>query len=215
MTYDYKIKELLEELNDEDRKAILNKQYGVGGVHWCCGAGRYNGVYDVDARSFYPHILLNYDLLPKWIDGKRYNELLTRRLAGDNDSRLKMALNVPTGQLRMASATPEDKERGLAMCMIGQALILTLKEKLVAAGCKIIQINTDGIMCLGGPFRWTVPDAVKEFQYYSGIPFKIKHITQLVQADVNNYYAVFRDGTVVYKGAKFKAPGAKLLLDNG
>ena len=214
MTYDYKIIELLEELNDEDRRAILNKQYGVGGVHWCCGAGRYNNVFDVDARSFYPHILLNYDLLPKWIDKKRYSELLARRLAGNNDSRLKMALNVPTGQLRMASATPDDKERGLAMCMIGQALILTLKERLVDAGCEIIQINTDGIMCLGGPTCWTVPDTVEGFRYYSGIPFKIKHITQLVQADVNNYYAVFRDGTVVCKGAKFKAPGAKLLLDN-
>lgn len=212
MTYDYKIKELLEKLNDEDRKAILNKQYGVGGVHWCCGAGRFKDVLDIDARSFYPHILLNYDLLPEWINKDKYAELLANRIAGDNSEKLKMALNVPTGQLRMKSASPEDKERGLAMCLIGQALILTLKHRLEQVGCRIIQINTDGIMCTGdSTIAW---DTTRSFQRQVGIPFRIEYMKSLVQADVNNYYAVLENGVVICKGAKFKNPDCKFLLDS-
>lgn len=212
MKYDKGIEDVLSWCAPEDRMAVLSRKYGVGGVHWCCGAGRFKDVLDIDARSFYPHILLNYDLLPEWINKDKYAELLANRIAGDNSEKLKMALNVPTGQLRMKSASPEDKERGLAMCLIGQGLILALKYQLEQAGCRIIQINTDGIMCTGdSTIAW---DTTRSFQRQVDIPFRTEYMKSLVQADVNNYYAVLENGVVICKGAKFKNPDCKFLLDS-
>ena len=39
---------------------------------------------------------------------------------------------------------------------------------------------------------------------FANIPLKIKDIETLEQADVNNYRAMFYDGTIKTKGVKFK-----------
>lgn len=184
------------------RQAILDHRFGVGGLHWCCGPGTFKDVIDIDAISFYPHIIVNWHLTPDWIKEDGYRELISKRILGNADPKLKMALNMVTGKLRMKDASVEDKDKGLAMCILGQILITILKEKLVDAGANIIQINTDGIMIQAhgdGYFK-----ATKEWIDFANIPLKIKDIETLEQADVNNYRAVFCDGTIKTKGVKFK-----------
>ena len=210
MTYDSVINELMQFVkSDVRKKEIKARKYGEGGLHYCCGRGLYHNVICVDAKSFYPHILLNWDLLPEWIDKTRYKQLLEKKLKGDKDERLKAALNIPTGKLRASTASAEDKEKGLAMCIIGQILISALQEMIESVGYKTIQVNTDGIMvsktvghagCMPASFM----DMIAEWTRLFDIPLSIKEITHLVQEDVNNYKAVYTDGTVVLKGAKFK-----------
>ena len=204
MTFDSLIREMLRFVDDENSKRdILSHKYGVGGIHWCCGPGIYRNVVDIDAKSFYPHILLNWHLLPDWIDEYKYKELLDKRMAGNKDERLKMALNVPTGKLRTQASSPLDKERGLAMCMMGQILITILREKLERQNYKTIQVNTDGIMVARNQRNTGLMDAVREWQMISNIPVSIKDIELLEQKDVNNYKAVYVDGSVKLKGAKY------------
>lgn len=209
MTYDSVIRELLKYVKSEKRQAeILARKYGEGGLHYCCGAGLYHDVVCVDARSFYPHILLNWNLLPEWVDAVQYKKALQERMNGNKDEQLKMALNVPTGKLRMADASAEDKERGLAMCLIGQVLISALQDMLEGLGYKTIQINTDGIMVyqrFGGAYRpQGFQDTIDEWTRLFDIPLSVKDIKHLEQADVNNYKAVYPDGTIILKGAKYK-----------
>lgn len=210
MTYDGVIRELMRFVNSEERKSgILARRYGEGGLHYCCGAGLFHNVLCVDARSFYPHILTNWNLLPEWVDAVKYKDALTERMKGNDDDRLKMALNVPTGKLRMPSSSAEDKERGLAMCLIGQVLITALQEMLEGAGYKTIQVNTDGVMVyhpsIKSHYETTAfKDALAEWQRLFDIPLSVKFIAHLEQADVNNYKAVYPDGTITMKGAKFK-----------
>lgn len=202
MTFDGLIREMIQFVeNEQTRKDILSHKYGVGGIHWCCGAGVYRNVVDIDAKSFYPHILLNWHLLPDWIDEGKYKELLDRRMAGDKDERLKAALNVPTGKLRMPQASSLDKERGLTMCMLGQILISILREKLEKY-YEIIQVNTDGIM-IRGYHGHKLMDCIDEWKSIAAIPVSINDIELLEQKDVNNYRAVFVDGSVKLKGAKY------------
>lgn len=209
MTYDSLIRELLRYVKSEKRQAeILARKYGEGGLHYCCGAGLYHDVLCVDARSFYPHILVNWNLLPEWVDVDKYKKALKERMNGNKDEQLKMALNVPTGKLRMATASAEDKERGLAMCLIGQVLISALQEMIEDAGYKTIQVNTDGIMVqrlYGDGYRpQEFINAIDEWVRLFDIPLSIKDIKHLEQADVNNYKAVYQDGTIILKGAKYK-----------
>lgn len=202
MTFDGLIREMLRFVESEQtRKDILSHKYGVGGIHWCCGAGIYRDVVDIDAKSFYPHILLNWHLLPDWIDEYKYKELLDQRMAGNKDERLKAALNVPTGKLRMPQSSALDKERGLAMCMVGQILISILREKLEKY-YEIIQVNTDGIM-IRGHNKDKLMDCINEWQAIAAIPVSIKDIEMLEQKDVNNYRATYIDGSVKLKGAKY------------
>lgn len=188
------------------RENILNHKYGVGGLHWCKGSGLFSDVIDIDAKSFYPHILSNWNLLPNWINEKRYKDLLERRMAGDKSESLKLALNIPTGKLRMPNAPVIDQERGLTMCIIGQILITVLYEYLYDIGYKAIQINTDGIMV--EKTEQSQPDKFMEVIYrwtsLFNIPLSIKDIAHIEQLDVNNYKAIYKDGTVKIKGAKFK-----------
>lgn len=217
MTYDGLIREMLRFVeNEQTRKDILSHKYGVGGIHWCCGAGVYRDVVDIDAKSFYPHILLNWHLLPDWIDEGKYKELLDRRMAGDKDERLKAALNVPTGKLRMPQSSALDKERGLTMCMMGQILISILREKL-EKDYEIIQVNTDGIMARKKKDNINVEsindlkefrkinllNIISDWQSIANIPVSIKDIELLEQKDVNNYRATYVDGSVKLKGAKY------------
>lgn len=203
MMFDKLIREMSRFVKDEHvRQDILDHKYGEGGLHWCCGPGVYKDVIDIDAISFYPHILLNWHLVPRWINEKGFRELLTKRLSGDKDQRIKMALNIVTGKLRMHDSSPEDKDRGLTMCILGQILITVLKEKLVDAGAKVIQINTDGIMVQAHGEDYF--NATSEWTDFANIPLKIKDIEILEQADVNNYRATYYDGTTKTKGVKFK-----------
>lgn len=215
MTYDSIIRELLQFVkSDERKKAILSRKFGEGGLHYCCGSGLYHDVICVDAKSFYPHILLNWDLLPDWIDREKYKEMLNQRMSGNKDERLKMALNIPTGKLRASNASAEDKERGLAMCLIGQVLISVLQEMIESAGYRTLQVNTDGIMVqklvgYGNSKPQSFKTMIEEWARLFDIPLSVKDIEHLVQEDVNNYKAIFADGTIVNKGAKFKPKGKK------
>ena len=201
--YDRLIAEMIKFVKDPQTKEdILNHKYGVGGLHWCCGPGTYEDVIDIDAISFYPHILVNWHLCPDWIKEDGYRNLIDQRIMGNKDPKLKEALNMVTGKLRMQHASPKDKDRGLTMCILGQILITVLKEKLLDVGAKIIQINTDGIMIQ--PNGSDYFSATREWIDFANIPLKIKDIETLEQADVNNYRATFYDGTIKTKGVKFK-----------
>jgi len=126
-------------------------------------------------------------------------------MAGDKSERLKMYLNVPTGKLRAAAATPDDRERGLTMCLIGQILITILREMFEENGYKIVQINTDGIMVQNhGTLMPKIETITKEWSARFAIPIQYKWIKHLEQLDVNNYQAFYEDGSVKVKGAKFK-----------
>lgn len=210
MTYDSVIRELMKFVKSEERKSgILAHKYGEGGLHYCCGAGIFHNVFCVDARSFYPHILTNWNLLPDWVNEEQYKTALKERMNGNTDEQLKMALNVPTGKLRMQTASDDDKERGLAMCLIGQVLITALQEMLEDAGYKTIQVNTDGIMVnqKWHPMAYRTSafdEAIEEWTRLFDIPLTVRNIAHLEQKDVNNYKAVYPDGTITMKGAKYK-----------
>lgn len=182
MTYDRLINEIAEHLNDkQEANKILGYKYGVGGLHWCCGKGLFHNVIEIDAKSFYPHILLNWNLLPDWINKEKYKEGLALRMAGDDRQVLKDWLNIPTGRLRMPNSCPLDKERGLTMCNIGQLLIALLREYLESDGFKTIQVNTDCVMIsqYDNYKPHAIARAISKWKELTGIPVKAKEIAHL------------------------------------
>ena len=83
--------------------------------------------------------------------------------------------------------------------------LIDLLEKLEPIA-KIVQSNTDGIMCV--PLEGHSPDEIKEivdeWQTRTGFTLKFDKIYNLYQRDVNNYIYQHEDGSIETKGEAVK-----------
>ena len=78
---------------------------------------------------------------------------------------------------------------------------LNLITGLQKEGCKIVNANTDGLI-IEPHGSWS--SICDKWEQMLNLKLERKHIKELEQADVNNYRALYSDGTKVLKGAKYK-----------
>lgn len=156
---------------------------GNGGLHGALKNVRREDCYLIDVDSFYPSIMIAYDLLPKCRHKARFPELLKLKRQGLKD--VKLMINSVYGLM------PENDR--VRICKTGQTLMYDLIAKV---GGELIQVNTDGLIVKGPNIA-----GVEAWEKQTGMITTSVHITKMVQRDVNNYMYLTDDDTLVIKGS--------------
>lgn len=195
--------------------------FGLGGIHGAPNKPIYRKglIIHVDVTSYYPSLMIEYDLLSRNVKDKAvfeqvYDKRVALKKAGKKKEQApyKIILNSTFGITNDPYSLAYDPRRNHEVCINGQLLLLDLLEKL-EGHCEVIQSNTDGLIVM-------IPDTDEAFNKIDDICYEWEHrtgmglgfdvIKEIYQKDVNNYLWI-DDGGGERKGAYVKELSA---LDN-
>ena len=92
----------------------------------------------------------------------------------------------------------------LTTTLTGQLSLLMLIEGLEASGIEVISANTDGVTMKCPAAKRTVANQVIEaWEKHTGFKTEETEYSLLCSRDVNNYFAIKKDGKIKAKGAYF------------
>lgn len=190
------------------KKVIVNDfnckiEFGWGGLH-----GAPDGTYEdrnvklLDVASMYPNILILLNGLGDKTD--EYKEILEYRLKLKHEGKkkeqapYKLILNSTYGLLNNQYSMLNNPKLAYSICIYGQISLYTLSKMLTGVGCRVFNINTDGV-------AFTAPnDDYKKvwdlWQETFGLTLELDEFDYWIQKDVNNYIAVDRKGGIKVKG---------------
>lgn len=167
-----------------------------------------NDAWHVDFASFYPSIMIEYDLLSRGLgeNGKekfikvREDRYKAKAAGSLDDYALKEVINSVFGLANSEYSSLYDPSRAQLVCMYGQAFAIDLTEKLEPY-VNMIQSNTDGIIFeLKDPNHENVMrKIIADFTERTRLKMDIEHYDKICQKDVNNYVALL-EGEVQSKG---------------
>lgn len=190
-------------------------QFGWGGLHGAPDQPihRQGLLLHVDVTSFYPTIMIVYDMLSRNVKDKSiYIQIYDTRVAlkkvgkKAEQAPYKIILNATYGICKDPSSSAYDPRQANNVCVNGQLLLLDLLEHL-EGHCEIIQSNTDGLIIqipdTDEAFD-QVDDICYEWESRTGMKLGFDVITEIWQKDVNNYLFKFEDGKIERKGAWVK-----------
>ena len=189
--------------------------FGLGGIHGAPDKPlhRKGLIIHVDVTSYYPSLMIVYDLLSRNVKDKAvfkqiYDKRVALKKAGKKKEQApyKIILNGTFGITNDVYSLAYDPRRNHEVCINGQLLLLDLLEHL-EGHCELIQSNTDGLII-------QIPDTDKDFDIIDNICYEWEQrtgmhlgfdiITEIYQKDVNNYIFTFENGKLERKGAYVK-----------
>lgn len=171
---------------------------------------------NVDAESYYPSMMVQFGTLSRSIPSPEgFNEILQERFAikhkpnktqDDNDTQLadKLVLNTTYGASGSEWLPFYDPYQRTRTCRYGQLFLIALACKLynTIESLKIIQTNTDGILCyVKRSDLDRVKELMTEWTRVSGIGMEEDYVEKIWQRDVNNYCMVKAGGKLKIKGS--------------
>ncbi len=167
----------------------------------------------VDVTSFYPSIMIKYDMLSRNVSDKAvYKQIYDTRVAlkkagkKKEQAPYKIILNATYGISKDEFSAAYDPRRANEVCVNGQLLLVDLLEHL-EGHCELIQSNTDGLIIqipdTDEAFN-TIDDICYEWESRTGMGLGFDLISEIWQKDVNNYIVRFENGTLERKGAYVK-----------
>lgn len=189
--------------------------FGWGGLH---GAPtkplhRKGLLIHVDVTSYYPSLMIKYDLLSRNVRDKSvykriYDKRVALKKAGKKAEQApyKIILNSTYGICKDPTSAAYDPRQANNVCINGQLLLLDLLEHLEGS-CELIQSNTDGLIIQieDTDDAFDMVDMIcAEWEQRTGMKLSFDIITDIWQKDVNNYVFRFEDGDVERKGAYVK-----------
>ena len=203
--------------------------FGNGGVHSTptdVNSNSSEGLYvesddeyvlmNVDATSYYPSQMIQFKLLSRNV--KSYQAFIdvfderiaikhkTNKTKEDEDANLadKLVLNTTFGASGNKWLDLYDPYMCTSVCRVGQIFLTALACKLynTVKDLKIIQLNTDGILCyFKRIYIEKVRECMTEWSEVSGIQMEEEIVEKIWQLNVNNYLMVKGNGDVKSKGA--------------
>lgn len=199
--------------------------FALGGLHGAIENYFYdsesendNILLHVDVASFYPHIMTEWGLLSRAIPSvDDYKSIMDLRLKYKHEGNplqapLKIAINGTYGQSGAGKfedgkykvlSDVYDPVRMREVCINGQLMLLQLIEDLEQFN--LIQSNTDGLIYKLPKTEFKAFDKiVKDWEQRTRMSMEYDYITYMAQRDVNNYIAVFDNGTIERKGSAVK-----------
>lgn len=201
----------------EKRFLLDNVQYsvGVGGIHSIHTPKIYKPNDDEyighsDVASMYPSFIIQY----KWIPGhlgnafyevyKRiYEERIEAKHTGQKlkNLALKLTLNSVTGKMQQETSWMYDPFRVFKIRINGQLVLLMLVDRLLKRGCKIIQVNTDGVMYIAKKAnKQLILEDIHEVEQITKLTFETDEYQSFYQYAVNDYFGITANGEVEKKG---------------
>ena len=195
----------------------IRLDYGVGGIHGCINPGVYTAtdtidILDIDVKSYYPNLFIQNRLHPRQMDQDTfvqvYSDIFEQRVKAQKEGdkltsdALKLSLNGLFGKTGSNVSCFYDPFVFYAVTVNGQLLISMLLEKLYEAGCRILQVNTDGVTISHNKrMREKVMQICKDWEQVTKLTLEYANYERMVIRDVNNYIAVSTEGKVKEKGA--------------
>jgi len=191
----------------------LEYVYGAGGLHASMSnkivkAKKGYRIIDVDVKSYYPNLAIVNGWFPSHLSKKfceRYKEMYDKRasIPKSNPWNLayKLGLNAVFGKSNSKYSYLYDPEFTLSITINGQLLLSMLCEWLNDIGT-VIQANTDGVSVLIKDEDYgSLQEIKEEWMEMTGLILEEDEYKQMAMRDVNNYHAIFVDGSVKRKGA--------------
>lgn len=183
----------------------LEYTVGVGGIHSVNKPDKFipeDGwiISDVDVQSLYPSLIIEYGFYPPHLGKeflKVYSNIKKERIEAKcngnkvKNETLKLALNGLSGNLQNENNFCYSPRTVMQVRMNGQLLLLMLTERLLAIGCKILQINTDGVFVLrnlsqDSEFR----RVCKEWEDLTHLTLEEEQFEAFYQFAINDYLAI-------------------------
>lgn len=165
----------------------------------------------------YPSLLINYQCIPPHLGTEFldiYSQIRTDRLiAKKNKDKIKnetykLALNGLTGNLQNEFSWVYSPEAVLKIRINGQLLLLMLTEKIINAGGKIKQLNTDGILYLFDSQRLDeLNQILKDWENLTKLTLETEEFECFYQYAINDYVAALK--------GYFKTKDPKLIKKKG
>lgn len=206
--------------------------FALGGLHGAVENYFYDSEQDtehillhIDVASFYPHIMTEWGLLSRAVPSvQTFIDIMDLRLKYKHEGNplqapLKICINGTYGQSGAGKyedgkyqvlSDLYDPIRMREVCINGQLMLLQLIEDL--AQFNLIQSNTDGLIYrVPKMYVQDLKSIVSKWEQRTKMSMEYDFITYMAQRDVNNYIAVFDNGTIERKGGVVKK--AKI-LDN-
>lgn len=213
-----KLKAVLEDMKKQvvdsherkgyEKKFVLSNtcySIGVGGIHsinkpeiFRPNENEFIGHSDV--ASMYPSLLIKYNLTPRHL-GKEflqvysnvYNERIEAKHSGQKLKNLtfKLTLNSVTGKMQQETSWMYDPFNVFKIRINGQLILLMLVDRLLELGCKIVQVNTDGVMYVGKKaLRNRIQEAISEVESITQLVFESNDYEAFYQYAVNDYFGI-------------------------
>lgn len=192
--------------------------FGIGGLHSDADRPeRFEGtIWDIDAGSLYPSIMIEYGLTPRSVaDPEAFPRLKARRLQLKKKKdpmadALKIVLNSTFGATKNRFSALYDPYVGLSVCVVGQLLLVDLLERLEPFTETLIQSNTDGLY-LKLKDKAGADKAIAEYEKRTGMTMEWGEYDFMYQHNVNNYVArEAGTGTLKLKGGMFRTAHAEV-----
>lgn len=191
--------------------------FGWGGLHGAPAEPVHvkGLILHVDVASFYPSIMIRYDMLSRNVQDKGvykkiYDMRLSLKRAGKKREQApyKIILNATYGICKDKYSLAYDPRQANNVCVNGQLLLLDLLEHLEPVeGFRLIQSNTDGLIIqipdTDAAFE-QVDDICYEWETRTGMGLSLDVISEIYQKDVNNYLWIDENGEIERKGAYVK-----------
>jgi hypothetical protein len=189
--------------------------FGLGGIHGSVESAvvqsdNENVIIDLDVTSYYPNLAIVNGFHPAHL-GKEfcviYKNLFEQRKQYPKKSAesamLKLALNGVYGDSNNQFSVFYDPLFTMSITLNGQLLLCLLAEGLMAIpGLQLIQVNTDGLTVkVPRSYKVLVDLARAAWQERTGLNLEEAVYKSMMIRDVNNYIAVYEDGSTKRKGA--------------
>lgn len=188
---------------------------GVGGIHGDCGIeiikpSEDEILLDSDVSSLYPSMIIEHNLYPPHL-GKEfletYTNIRTRRLEAKKnkikvvDKTLKLSLNGLSGNLQNEHSWCYSPFTVMQIRINGQLLLLKLSEQLLSIGCKLHQINTDGVLYTCKKAKYDeLQRILKDWENLTKLKLETEEFIQFYQLAINDYFGLKSDNTIKKKG---------------
>lgn len=191
----------------EKKFVLSNVRYsvGVGGIHslhtpqiFVPNDNEYIGHSDV--ASMYPSFIIKYKWIPRHLGEEFwqvYSQIYKERIEAKHSGQklknlaLKLTLNSVTGKMQQETSWMYDPFSVFKIRINGQLILLMLVDRLLELNCKIVQVNTDGVMYIAQKTqREAVQEAVSEVERLTQLTFESDDYEAFYQYAINDYFGV-------------------------
>lgn len=198
-----------EHKNISVRDLDCDIEFGYGGLHGVPVENKgniivANDVKLLDVASLYPTIIGNLKLLGIYTDDyiqMKYDRLKVKHTDKPLSDSLKLILNSTYGVMNSKYSPINNPVGAYSVCFYGQSLLYDLSKELYNVGCKLININTDGVAFTTDNEEYK--NVWKKIEEKYNITLEEDRFVKWIQKDVNNYIAVTEKGKVKVKGGAF------------
>lgn len=188
---------------------------GVGGIHGDNGTciikpNEDELLLDSDVNSLYPSLMRMYHLYPpklKDVLGQIFPQIIDDRLEfkrtgqKNKNETYKYMLNGVSGKMQDETSWLFSPFTVMQVRINGQLLLLILAERLLKLGCKLYQINTDGILYKLKKSKYEeLQQVLKEWEKLTMLTLETEEFTQFYQLAINDYFGVEPNNKIKKKG---------------